>query len=123
MLEIWDSPSLPLDPSYPKQKLEHMLHHSESILLETNNNNLNLALEIAPQNNDSISYLNIDQIPATVCSENFDALLSKDQIAYILHKWCILLEKLQWTSKLLKNIWHFITNYTKNLSHPTETDS
>ncbi len=111
---------LPLDPSYPKQRLVYMLHHSESILLVTNNNNLNLAQEIAPQSNDSISILNIDQIEATVCSENLDKVISKDQIAYILYT-SGSTGKPKGVIQTHQNIWHFITNYTKNLSL-TETD-
>ena len=73
---------MPVDPSYPRTRINAMLEDSEAGLIVTNNRNLALAGEIAWHNRPLI---NFDEINSGVASENLDLAISPNNLASILY--------------------------------------
>ena len=78
---------VPLDITYPMNRLSYMLENSDSGILLTNGNNLQIAAKLAARSQYKVNILNIDDI----IDENADATLetpldvTEDSYAYILY--------------------------------------
>ncbi len=73
---------VPLDPTYPPQRLRYMLEDSAASALVTSNEHLALARQLSP---DAVTIINIDSIPAEGRSENLGVSVAPDALAYILY--------------------------------------
>ena len=76
---------VPLDASYPVDRLEYMLEDSEARIIITNQKNLQLARNVRDHVNKNIVVLNIDEIPAGTPSGNPHAAVDSKALAYILY--------------------------------------
>ncbi|GGA46179.1 hypothetical protein CYANOKiyG1_65170 [Okeania sp. KiyG1] len=102
---------VPLDPSYPRERLAYILEDSQATAIATNNRNRELAVELCPE---AITIINIDKEDVTDDGSVMKPEISPDQLAYILY-----------TSGSTgvpkgvmqnhRNVLHFIRNYTNNL--------
>ncbi|MFC1718136.1 AMP-binding protein [Candidatus Poribacteria bacterium] len=69
---------VPLDPLYPPARLAHILEHSQTSLIVTNNKNLSFAQELAQSGPEII---NIDELDSSIPDENPGLSISPD--AYV----------------------------------------
>ncbi len=76
---------VPLDVSYPVNRLEYMLQHSEACMILTNNENLALAEELNRLGDGRFDVVNIDAIAAETASGNLERTPSGERPAYILY--------------------------------------
>lgn len=73
---------VPLDPEYPRARIQYILEDSEASLIVTNNQNLTLAVELS---GGARQILNIDELDTTIPDENLDFSISPDALVYILY--------------------------------------
>jgi amino acid adenylation domain-containing protein len=73
---------VPLEPSYPKSRINYILRDSKAPLILANDVNIALAQDLAQ---DGILLMNIDQLDADLSSENPDLFISPDDYAYIMY--------------------------------------
>jgi amino acid adenylation domain-containing protein len=106
---------VPLDPTYPEERLIFMLNDSGADLILTNNSNFGLSQKLAAQVDRPIVLVNIDAMEADTPSFNLELDILPDQIAYILytsgstgHPKGVIQNH--------RNVLHFIQVYTNNLS-------
>ncbi|MFC1716437.1 amino acid adenylation domain-containing protein [Candidatus Poribacteria bacterium] len=71
---------VPLDPSFPRARLDYMLKDSEAALILTNNKNMAFARELA---NDTTQLINIDKLDADLSTENPGLSIPPEAFAYI----------------------------------------
>jgi amino acid adenylation domain-containing protein len=76
---------VPLDVSYPVDRLQNMLEDSEARMIITNHKNLQLARKVRDQVNKNIVALNIDEIPAHAPAGNPHTAINPKTLAYILY--------------------------------------
>ncbi len=76
---------VPLDTSYPMERLVYMLENSGARLIVTNNAGSVPALEIRDNVNGNIGILNINDLPRTVSEENPGVEIDPAALAYILY--------------------------------------
>jgi amino acid adenylation domain-containing protein len=76
---------VPLDASYPVDRLQNMLEDSEARTIVTNHKNLQLSQKVRDQVNKNIVVLNIDEIPAHAPAENPHTPINPKALAYILY--------------------------------------
>jgi non-ribosomal peptide synthetase component F len=74
---------VPLDPFYPRARIEYMLEDSQASVLVTNDGNLALARELA--NRIRCELLNVDELDATCSVAEPDVGISPDSLAWILY--------------------------------------
>ena len=84
ILGVWKAGKIyvPLDPSFPHARTTYILEDSQASLIVTNNNNFSLAKELA-QNR--LQLINIEEVDASVSTENLGLYISPDAIAYIFY--------------------------------------
>src|SRR5262245_2258421 len=73
---------VPIDPSFPKERLRYILEDSQACLIATNSTNFSLAHELAK---DKIRVLNIDTLDSDYSTENLCLSLSSHTVAYIVY--------------------------------------
>ncbi|HAJ62421.1 MAG TPA: acyl-CoA synthetase, partial [Cyanobacteria bacterium UBA8543] len=73
---------VPLDPSQPQTRIGYILADSQSRLVITNNQYLNLANQLVP---DGVSILNLDELDSNLSAEELNLSLSPDSLAYIIY--------------------------------------
>ena len=105
---------VPLDPTYPEDRLAYMLEDSEARLLLTNHKNLNLAQRLIGRVNENITILNIGAIDEHVDNGNLNIEIDPYQPAYILYT-SGSTGKAKGVVQNHRNVLHFIRNYTNNL--------
>jgi len=76
---------VPLDITYPGNRLTYMLEDSGAHLVLTNTNNLSLAEKLVKKVNRDLPVINIDTIDNTIAYPNFERSPSGDKPAYILY--------------------------------------
>jgi len=76
---------VPMDITYPQNRLEYMLENSETYLILTNNMNLPLAERLIKKVNKDIILVNIDSIDQTIPYPDFQREPAGDRKAYILY--------------------------------------
>ena len=73
---------VPLDPSYPRDRLAHILENCQAHLLVTENKNFTTAHNLT-QHVDHL--INFDEIDGNAADENLGLSISPDALAYILY--------------------------------------
>ncbi len=73
---------VPLDPSFPRARLDYMLKDSETALILTNNKNMAFVRELA---NDTTQLINIDGLDPDLSTENPGLSIPPEAFAYILY--------------------------------------
>lgn len=73
---------VPLDPSYPRERIDAMLQDSQTEIIVTNSANLALAKECSEGKR---QILNVDGLDRELSAENLSLPLSPDSLAYILY--------------------------------------
>ncbi len=76
---------VPLDPTYPENRLQYMLQDSAAAIIVTNNKNINLAQKLAEKSETNISIINTDFIDNGSEDENLNINIRPDQTAYIIY--------------------------------------
>ena len=74
---------LPLDPTYPTERLSYMLQDSGAGLIITGSANLTLAAEISQKAGKRIGVIDVDRIDPGVADDNLNLAIPPEQIAYI----------------------------------------
>jgi amino acid adenylation domain-containing protein len=73
---------VPMDPSIPVHRLNSIIEDSKTSLIITNNQNILLAREIAPE---GCLILNLDEIDTSLPEANLDLEISPDAPAYVIY--------------------------------------
>jgi amino acid adenylation domain-containing protein len=73
---------VPLDPSFPAERLAYFLEDSQSTVVLTNRRNIAVAEGLT---NRGLQLINADEIDAEVSTDNPDLCISPDTLAYILY--------------------------------------
>ncbi|MFB2977829.1 amino acid adenylation domain-containing protein [Microseira sp. BLCC-F43] len=73
---------VPLDPAQPQSRIGYILADSQSRLIITNKQYLNLANQLVF---DGVSILNLDELDSNLSSEELNLSLSPDSLAYIIY--------------------------------------
>ncbi len=105
---------IPLDPTYPTNRLQYMLKDSKAGLILTNDTNKILAETLVNQFDSQIDILNINAIESELSKENIDIEIDPENLAYILYT-----SGSTGTPKGVmqnhQNVLHFNRVYTNNL--------
>lgn len=76
---------VPLDPTYPEERLSYILRDSKPRLILTNNNNLSLATEIVKRLKMGVEIININDIEKSIPGGDLNIKIDSKQMAYILY--------------------------------------
>jgi len=108
---------VPLDITYPENRLAYMLKDSEAYLVLTNNQNVSLAEKLAAKIKNNIKIINIDTlyIDVTVPVENVKREPSGDKLAYILYT-SGSTGRPKGVMQTHENVCHYIRNWTDRFS-------
>ncbi len=102
---------VPLDASYPKQRLREILEDCEATGLLTNNANLLFAEELLPQ---GLPLVNLDRIDASTPGDDLQLQCAPDSLAYILYT-SGSTGKSKGVVQSHRNVLHHLRSYTNNL--------
>ncbi|MGD2088417.1 MAG: amino acid adenylation domain-containing protein [Candidatus Aminicenantes bacterium] len=106
---------VPLDITYPENRLAYMLEDSETHLVLTNTNNLALAEKLVKKVNHDLPVININTIDNSVAYPNLERTPSGDKLAYILYT-SGSTGKPKGVLQNHKNVCYYIGNWTKFFS-------
>jgi amino acid adenylation domain-containing protein len=73
---------VPMDPTYPLERLTYMLEDSQARLIVTNTHHLPLTEAVGRH---GLKVLNLDELDTEIVDENLDLTLSPDTLAYLLY--------------------------------------
>jgi amino acid adenylation domain-containing protein len=104
---------VPLDPTYPEQRLLYMLEDSEARLILTNKNNVSLAKRLWDGTNQQPYIIEIDALDDSTPDENLEFSVKSDQIAYILYT-SGSTGKPKGVIQSHRNVLHFMRIFTNN---------
>jgi amino acid adenylation domain-containing protein len=102
---------VPLDPTYPSERLAYILANSEATALLTNNENLALAQQLVT---DEAQLINIDHLDLADQSSVTLPSINPDRLAYILYT-SGSTGKPKGVMQNHRNVLHYIRAYTNNL--------
>jgi amino acid adenylation domain-containing protein len=74
---------LPLDPTYPKERLAYMLSDSGASLIVTDHQNVTLAAELGKKIGKKIQVIDIGKINPKTGDDNLNLAIGPEQVAYI----------------------------------------
>ncbi|HVS83325.1 MAG TPA: amino acid adenylation domain-containing protein [Pyrinomonadaceae bacterium] len=100
---------VPLDPSYPVERLSHLLRDSQAVALVTNEKNLEFGRKLT-----GVSVLNIDSFDSTTPSSDPNLETDPGSLAYILYTSGSTSQP-KGVMQNHRNVLHFIRAYTNNL--------
>jgi amino acid adenylation domain-containing protein len=100
---------VPLDPSYPVERLSQLLGDSQATVVVTNEKNLELARSL-----DSVAVLNIDALDSSASNEDLNLEIDPRRLAYILYTSGSTGQP-KGVMQNHRNVLHFIRAYTNNL--------
>jgi amino acid adenylation domain-containing protein len=108
---------LPLDITYPANRLVYMLEDSEASLVITNNNNLSLAEKLAEKVKNNITIINVDPIShdRNLSGENIQQNLPGDKLSYILYT-SGSTGKPKGVMQTHENVWYYTRNWSQRFS-------
>ena len=107
---------VPLDPTYPIQRLRYMVEDSQAEVLLTNNLNMSLANELVRE---SVTLINIDAIDFSEEIDSPDIYVEPDRLAYILYT-SGSTGRPKGIMQNHRNVLHFIRVYTNALHISSE---
>ena len=111
---------VPLDSNYPLKRLAYMLSDSEAKYIITNNENLDLAVELKDEMyDDDIEIINIDVLDNNVEAEDLGLQTDSNDLAYILYT-SGSTGRPKGVMQTHENIIYFIENYKRELSITSE---
>jgi amino acid adenylation domain-containing protein len=102
---------VPLDPSYPKERLAYILENSQASAVLTNKMNRSLAKELTK---DTLQLINIDDIDFTALIDDINLHISPDTVAYLLYTSGSTGQP-KGVMQNHRNVLHHIRTYTNNL--------
>jgi amino acid adenylation domain-containing protein len=107
---------VPLDPHHPKERLRHIIEHSQCAAILTNNSNRALADELVQMSNGRVKLINIDRLRSvTPAGPAIDPpSVEPDRLAYILYTSGSTGEP-KGVMQSHRNVLHYIRVYTNNL--------
>ncbi len=100
---------VPLDPSYPVERLSQLLQDSQAIAIVTHEENLALARTL-----NSVALLNIEALDSAVPSSDLNLKIDPSSLAYILYT-SGSTGRPKGVMQNHRNVLHFIRAYTNNL--------
>jgi amino acid adenylation domain-containing protein len=108
---------LPLDITYPANRLVYMLEDSESSLVITDNNNLSRAEKLVEKVKNNITIINIDAIrhDGNLSGENIQQNFPGDKLAYILYT-SGSTGKPKGVMQTHENVWYYTRNWGQRFS-------
>jgi len=108
---------VPLDITYPENRLAYMLENSEAYLLLTNDENMSLARTLAGKVKNPIKVININapDLHNKYSGENINRDPSGDKLAYILYT-SGSTGKPKGVIQDHENVWYYIRNWTERFS-------
>ncbi len=102
---------VPLDPTFPAERLSYLLEDSQSTVVLTNRRNIALAKSLT---NGGLQLINADEIDAEVSTGNPNLRISPDTLAYILYT-SGSTGMPKGVMQNHRNVLHHIRSYTNNL--------
>ena len=102
---------VPLDPTFPAERLSGLLEDSQSTVILTNRGNIALAKSLTKG---GLQLINADEIDAEVSTDNPNLRISPDTLAYILYT-SGSTGMPKGVMQNHRNVLHHIRNYTNNL--------
>lgn len=100
---------VPLDPTYPVERLSDVLQDSQSSVIVTNQKNFELATELG-----GVRVVNVDDLDSTVPKHNPSLEIDPNTLAYILYT-SGSTGRSKGVMQNHRNVLHFIRAYTNNL--------
>jgi amino acid adenylation domain-containing protein len=102
---------VPLDSSYPTERIAKILEHSQAGVLVTNNKNLALGRELAAN---ALTLINIDRLDSATPATNIDLSMDPTRLAYVLYTSGSTGQP-KGVMQNHRNVLHYIRVYTNNL--------
>ncbi len=105
---------VPFDPTYPENRLIHMLKDCEASLIITNSGNWDLAQRLLEHAITEVSIMNIDLCENTISDENIGQYSDEKNLAYILYT-SGSTGNPKGVMQTYRNLEHFIKSYIKDM--------
>ncbi len=102
---------VPLDPTYPRDRLGYMLEDAQASVLLTDRANVALAESLA---RGKLPIVNVDEMADSVADDNLDLPISPASVAYLLYT-SGSTGRPKGVMQSHRNVLHFVRNYTNRL--------